>query len=56
MANANTTMDLIRYFQSEDPEKILKMKEFKDFWESCSDEEKVYFRNVDLATGLLRDL
>lgn len=35
-------LDLKRFFAT--PEKPLEMKEFKDFWAACSDEEKEAFR------------
>lgn len=33
--------------------KPVSLTEFKEFWNSCTDEEKDYYRAVDLSTGLL---
>jgi hypothetical protein len=38
---------LMGYFSV--PGKPVKVSEFKDFWESMSQEEKEYYRTVDLS-------
>lgn len=43
----NTMKDLKEFFNS--PEKPVSLSEIKEFWESLSDEEKVYYKNADLS-------
>lgn len=47
----NTPKALQEYFST--PEKKVTLKEYKDFWTALTDEEKDYYRRVDLTTGLL---
>jgi hypothetical protein len=47
----NSVAILAKYFSTH--EKPVVMTEFRDFWESCSDEDKQYFRTVNLKTGLV---
>jgi len=42
----NSIVDLKKYLST--PESPVEMSEFKDFWASCSDEEKDEFKNTEL--------
>lgn len=43
----NSVKDLKDFFTT--PEKPMAAKEMMDFWTSLSDEEKEYYKNVDLS-------
>jgi hypothetical protein len=43
---ANSIVDLKKYLST--PENPVTMEELKEFWESCSDEEKEQFKNTEL--------
>lgn len=45
----NSFDELANYFGSVKP---VTLREFFDFWLSCNDQERAYFRRVDLSTGL----
>jgi hypothetical protein len=42
----NTITDLKRYLSTED--RPVTMQEFKDFWETCTEDEKVEFKQTKL--------
>lgn len=42
----NTITDLKRYLSKD--AKAVTMEEFKEFWNSCTDEEKVEFKSTKL--------
>jgi hypothetical protein len=42
----NTIVDLKKYLST--PENPLTMEEFKEFWESCTEEEKQAFKRMPL--------
>ena len=42
----NSIVDLKKYLSTE--ENPLSMEEFKEFWESCTDEEKQAFKQMPL--------
>ena len=46
----NKPTDLMKYFSV--PGKECKAAEFSAFWSSLTDDEKFYYRSVDLETGL----
>lgn len=46
----NTLVLIGQYFDSE--EKPMVMGEFAEFWSSLTSEERTYYKNVDLETGL----
>lgn len=35
------------------PDREVKVAEFNEFWKSLSPEQKEYYRNVDIQTGLV---
>lgn len=43
----NTPADIKSFFAT--PDKPVSAKEFMDFWKSCSDEEKDYYKSADLS-------
>ena len=45
----NSLVDLKRFLST--PDQPLTMQEFKEFWDSCSDEEKAEFKNTELPTS-----
>lgn len=51
----NITTDLMRYFGLTVDFHIenTTLAEYREFWESLTDEEKMYYRTVDLTTGLV---
>jgi hypothetical protein len=42
----NSITDLKQYLGS--PERPVSMQEFKEFWDSCTDEEKMEFKSTPL--------
>lgn len=42
----NSIVDLKKYLST--PERPVTMEEFKAFWDSCSEEEKIEFKNTEL--------
>lgn len=48
----NNIGQIAKYFQTD--EKFVTAQEFREFWDSMTEEEREYYRNVDLKTGLLR--
>lgn len=42
----NTILDLKKYLST--PENPVDMQEFKEFWDSCTDEEKEAFKKTPL--------
>ena len=47
----NTTTMLVKYFST--PDRPVKLDEFRAFWTSLTDEDKQYFKTVNLETGLV---
>lgn len=47
----NSTKQLMTYFSTD--ERPVTVAEFGEFWRSMSDEAKVYYRTVNLETGLV---
>ncbi len=46
---ANSITDLKKYLST--PDRPVTMEEFKDFWNSCTDEEKDEFKSTPLPKG-----
>lgn len=49
-SHANTIDAFLYYFFGDTSQE--SFQEFKEFWMSLSTEEKVYYRSIDLKTGL----
>lgn len=44
----NTVKDLKEYFST--PENPVNAREMMDFWQSCSEDDKEYFKTADISS------